>query len=118
MNRKIVEENSKQNEILHAMTSNYEQVLKKQIELLTENKALSEEKEGQDKVFNENVEKLTQEYEVQIKDFEGKVKANVKKIQDLSGGNIINRLLKNTRFRQAMEARGCSLESLEKQSQL
>jgi hypothetical protein len=48
------------------------------------------------------VEKLTQEYEVQIKDFEGKVKANVKKIQDLSGGNIINRLLKNTRFRQAM----------------
>lgn len=41
MNRKIVEENSKQNEILHAMTSGYEQVLKKQIELLTENKALS-----------------------------------------------------------------------------
>ena len=52
MNRKIVEENSKQNEILHAMTSNYEQVLKKQIELLTENKALSEEKEGQDNIFN------------------------------------------------------------------
>lgn len=52
MNRKIVEENSRQNEILHGMTSNYEQVLKKQIELLTENKALTEEKEGQDKTFN------------------------------------------------------------------
>lgn len=44
MNRKIVEENSKQNEILHSMTSHYEQALKKQIELLTDNKALSEEK--------------------------------------------------------------------------
>lgn len=52
MDRKIAEENSRQNEILHGMTSNYEQVLKKQIELLTENKALSEEKEGQDRIFN------------------------------------------------------------------
>lgn len=69
MNRKIVEENSKQNEMLHSMTSGYEKILKKQIELLTENKALSEEKEAQDKTFNHNVEKLTQEYEVQIKDF-------------------------------------------------
>lgn len=69
MNRKIVEENSKQNEILHAMTSGYEQILKKQIELLTENKSLSEEKEAQDKTFNHNVEQLTQEYEVQIKEF-------------------------------------------------
>jgi flagellar motor switch protein FliM len=94
------------------MTSNYESVLKKQIELLTENKGFSEQKESQDQIFNENVEKLTQEYEVQIKQFETKVKNNVKKIQDLSGGNIINRLLKNQRFRQAMLARGCSLDSL------
>lgn len=60
MNRKIVEENSKQNEILHALTANYENLLKKQIELLTENKTLSEQKESQDRVFNENIEKLTQ----------------------------------------------------------
>jgi hypothetical protein len=100
------------------MTSHYEQALKRQIELLTVNKALSEEKEAQDSVFNESVEKLTQEYEGQIKHFESKVKANVKKIQDLSGGNIINRLLRNQRFRQAMQTRGCSLDSLEKQSQL
>jgi hypothetical protein len=100
------------------MTANYENVLKKQIELLTENKTLSESKEGQDRLFNENIEKLTQEYEGQIKQFENKVKANVKKIQDLSGGNIINRLLRNKRFRQAMQERGCSLDSLEKQSQL
>ena len=52
---------------------------------------------------------MTQEYEGQIKGFESKVKANVKKIQDLSGQNIINRLLKNTRFRAAMSERGCSL---------
>ena len=55
MNRKIVEENSKQNEILHALTANYENVLKKQIELLTENKTLSEQKESQYKIFNENI---------------------------------------------------------------
>lgn len=35
MNKKIGEENSKQNEVLHALTSNYESILKKQIELLT-----------------------------------------------------------------------------------
>lgn len=62
MNRKIVEENSRQNTILHSITANYENVLKKQIELLNENKKLSEEKEGQDRNFNEGVEKLTAEY--------------------------------------------------------
>lgn len=69
MNRKVVEDNSKQNEVLHGLTSNYEALLKRQIELLTENKALSEQKENQDTIFNENVEKLTQEYEAQIKQF-------------------------------------------------
>lgn len=69
MNRKVVEDNSKQNEVLHGLTSNYEALLKRQIELLTENKALSEQKENQDAIFNENVEKLTQEYEAQIKQF-------------------------------------------------
>ena len=62
MNRKIVEENSRQNTILHSITANYENVLKKQIELLNENKKLSEEKEGQDRNFNEGVVKLTAEY--------------------------------------------------------
>lgn len=69
MNRKVVEDNSKQNEVLHGLTSSYEALLKRQIELLTENKALSEQKENQDAIFNENVEKLTQEYEAQIKQF-------------------------------------------------
>lgn len=118
MNRKVAEDSARQNEGLHGLTAGYEALLKRQIELLTENKALSEQKEGQDQLFNENVEKLTQEYEAQIKQFENRVKQNVKKIQDLSGGNIINRLLKNQRFQQAMLARGCSLEALEKQSRL
>lgn len=34
MNRKIAEENQRQNALLHTMTANYEAVLKKQIELL------------------------------------------------------------------------------------
>lgn len=55
--------------MLHGLTSSYEALLKRQIELLTENKALSEQKENQDQIFNENVEKLTQEYEAQIKQF-------------------------------------------------
>lgn len=38
MNQKIAEENSKQSELLHALTSKYESLLKRQIELLTENK--------------------------------------------------------------------------------
>jgi hypothetical protein len=70
-------------------------------------------------VFNEGVEKLTLEYETQIKQFEGKVKANVKRIQDLSsGGNMIARLIANPRFRQVMQERGCSLEALENQCKL
>jgi spore germination protein YaaH len=35
MNNKIIEENSRQNEALHGLTTQYEAVLKKQIELLT-----------------------------------------------------------------------------------
>jgi hypothetical protein len=62
---------------------------------------------------------LTAEYEGQIKEFEKKVKANVKRIQDLSnGGNMIARLLSNQRFRQVMSERGCSLEALENQCKL
>jgi hypothetical protein len=34
MNQKIVEEHSTQNTLLHSMTTNYESVLKRQIELL------------------------------------------------------------------------------------
>lgn len=79
---------------------------------------MTEKKEAQDKIFNDTVEKITEEYEGQIKAFEAKVKANVKKITDLSGGNVINRLIKNERFRQAMQERGVSLDGLEKQSKL
>ena len=69
MNRKIGEENSRQNEILHKMTASYEGVLKRQIELLNENKQLSQQKESQDKTFNQDIEKLTLHYEGQIKAF-------------------------------------------------
>lgn len=96
MSHKISEESSRQNGLLHTMTANYESVLKKQIDLLNENKKLTQLKENQDKQFNDAVEKLTAEYEGQIKDFEKKVKTNVKRIQDLSnGGNMIARLLGN-----------------------
>ena len=65
------------------------------------------------------MEKLTQEYEGQIKEFEKKVKTNVKRIQDLSnGGNMIAKLLGNERFREVMQQRGCSLEALENQCKL
>lgn len=52
MNRKIVEENSRQNALLHTVTANYEATLKRQIELLSENKKLSQQKEQQDAIFN------------------------------------------------------------------
>ena len=92
------------------MTGNYEAVLKRQIELLNHNKRLSQEKEQQDGLFNQAVEKLTLEYEGKIKSFENKVKANVKRIQELSnGGNMIARLIANPRFRQVMQERGCPL---------
>ena len=92
------------------MTGNYEAVLKRQIELLNHNKRLSQEKEQQDGLFNQAVENLTLEYEGKIKSFENKVKANVKRIQELSnGGNMIARLIANPRFRQVMQERGCPL---------
>lgn len=109
INAKIASEQNTLNSQLHTQTSAYETILKRQIQLLNENKILTQKKEQQDALFNSNIEQLTNEYEAQIKEFEQKVKANVKRIQDLSGGNIINRLLKNDKFRSAMQARGCSL---------
>ena len=52
MNQKIMEEHSQQNNLLHTLTANYEAVLKKQIELLNENKLLTAQKDQQEKVFN------------------------------------------------------------------
>lgn len=61
---------------------------------------------------------MTKEYEARIKEFEEKVKGNVKRIQDMSGSNIINRLLKNERFKTEMIAKGVKVDVLEKQSLL
>ena len=46
---------------------------------------------------------MTKEYETKIREFEKKVKGNVKKIQDLGSNNIIKRLLKSEKFKQAMK---------------
>ena len=99
MTEKVSQENSQRNAKLHELTVKYEGLLKNQISLLTTNKELSAKKENQDQIFNDNVEKMTQEYEGKIKEFEGKVKTNVKRIQEMSGTNIIKRLLKNEKFR-------------------
>lgn len=55
MSHKISEESSRQNGLLHTMTANYESVLKKQIDLLNENKKLTQLKENQDRQFNDAV---------------------------------------------------------------
>lgn len=34
----------------------------------------------------------------------------------MGGGNIINKLVKNVKFKAAMAERGCNLQGLEKQS--
>ena len=52
MTQKVSEESGAQNEKLHELTVEYEKNLKKQIELLTINKELSEKKEVQDAAFN------------------------------------------------------------------
>ena len=74
MQASISEESQRQNRELHEKTGEYEGVLKKQIELLTRNKTLTEEKEKKDDIFNKNVEKLASDYEKQINDFEKRVK--------------------------------------------
>ena len=61
---------------------------------------------------------MAKDYELQIAEFEKKVKSNVKKIQDLSGGNVLKKLIKNEKFRTVMQEKGCSLESLEQQCKL
>ena len=109
MQTSITEESQRQNQELHGKTAEYEGMLKTQIQLLTKNKELTEVKEKKDENFNKNVEKLASDYEKQINAFEKRVKENVKKIQELSGGNVIKRLLKNERFKQAMKDRGCSI---------
>lgn len=43
---------------------------------------------------------MTAEYEGKIQEFEAKVKTNVKRIQEMSGSNIIKRLLKNDKFKE------------------
>ena len=59
MTQSVAEETDGQNEKIHQLTSEYEAILKNQIQLLTLNKQLSEKKDKQDNLFNEVVENLT-----------------------------------------------------------
>lgn len=52
---------------------------------------------------------MTKEYEGKIKDFEKKVKANVKKIKDLGSNNIIKKLLKSEKFKEQMVKKGVKI---------
>ena len=99
MTEQVREKGQKQTAQIHELTGQYETLLQKQIQLLTLNKELSGKKQAQDDLFNENVENMTKEYETKIRDFEKKVKGNVKKIQDLGSNNIIKRLLKSEKFK-------------------
>ena len=86
--------------------------------LLTENKSLSEQREEQEKNISEEAERLTKEYESKIVDYEKKVQKNVKRLQELGSVNIISRLLKNEKFRNALKERGCNVDGLDKQEDL
>ena len=59
MTEKVNKENAERNSLLHELTVRYEGILKNQITLLTTNKDVSAKKEDQDKIFNDNVEKMT-----------------------------------------------------------
>lgn len=109
MTQSVSEDTDQQNAKIHELTTEYEGLLKRQIQLLTANKQLSEKKEQKDNLFNEVVENLTAEYEGKIKEFETKVKTNVKRIQEMSGSNIIKKLLKNDRFKEEMKARDINI---------
>jgi hypothetical protein len=61
---------------------------------------------------------LTKEYESKIADYERKVQKNVKRLQEMGSTNIISRLVKNEKFKNALKERGCNLEGLEKQEEL
>ena len=61
---------------------------------------------------------MTKEYESKIVDYERKVQKNVKRLQEMGSTNIISRLVKNEKFKNALKERGCSLEGLEKQEEL
>jgi hypothetical protein len=61
---------------------------------------------------------LTKDYESKIADYERKVQKNVKRLQEMGSTNIISRLVKNEKFKNALKERGCNLEGLEKQEEL
>ena len=61
---------------------------------------------------------MTKDYESKIVDYEKKVQKNVKRLQELGSTNIISRLIKNEKFKNALKERGCNLEGLEKQEEL
>ncbi len=61
---------------------------------------------------------MTADYESKIKEFEQKVKGNVKKIKEISQANVIKKLLKSEKFKTEMKAKGVKIEVLEKQCQL
>lgn len=52
MTQSVSEETDQQNAQIHGLTTEYEGLLKQQIQLLTANKQLSEKKETQDNLFN------------------------------------------------------------------
>ena len=61
---------------------------------------------------------MTKDYESKIADYERKVQKNVKRLQEMGSTNIISRLVKNEKFKNALKERGCNLEGLEKQEEL
>lgn len=95
LNQQVLSESSEANKILHNLTVKYEETLQKQIDLLTENQRLVEDKEKNEQLFNKKIDEITGQYEAKIAGLEGTLKDNVKKVNKMQGTGVLRALLKN-----------------------
>lgn len=114
LNQQVLTESSEANKILHSLTIKYEETLQKQIELLTENQRLVEEKEKGESVFNKKIDEITSQYEAKISALEGTLKDNVKKVSKMQGSGVLKALLKNNRFLAEVKKLGGDIENIQK----
>jgi DNA anti-recombination protein RmuC len=102
----VLTETSEANKILHSLTTKYEVTLQKQIELLTDNQKLMENKEQKEQAFSKRIDDVTGQYEVKISDLEATLKENVKKVTKMQGSGMLKMLMKNERFQEEVKKQG------------
>jgi len=112
LNQQVIMESSEANKLLHNLTGKYETVLQRQIDLLTLNQQLVQEKEEHEQNFSKRLDAVTGQYEQRIAVLEATLKSNVKKVTKLQGPGMLQALMKNARFQEEVKKLGGDIDRI------